>query len=86
MQKLASRLKRLVEIGQRSADATLCGRIKTQFGRVSASLSLVSLLGVVAVPAVAADRQTCFGETGEVAIAACTRLITSGEFDGLVHY
>jgi hypothetical protein len=35
------------------------------------------LVGVAAI-----DRETCFAETGEVAIAACTRLIESGEFMG----
>lgn len=82
MQKLPSRLRKLVEMGQRSADAKRCRRIKTQFGRVLVNLSLVAPLSVVAVPAAAVDRQTCFEETGEVAIAACTRLISSGEFDG----
>jgi tetratricopeptide (TPR) repeat protein len=82
MQKLPSRLRSLVEMGQRSADATHCRRVKTRFGRVLASLSLVALLGVVAVPATAVDPQTCFEETGEAAIAACTRLIESGKFDG----
>lgn len=82
MQKLPSRLRRLVEMGQRSADATLCRRVKTRFGRIFGSLSLVAPLGVVAVPAAAVDTQTCFEETGEPAIAACTRLITSERYDG----
>jgi hypothetical protein len=54
MQKLPSRLRRLVEMGQR-ADATHRRRVKTQFGWVLASASLVAPLGVVAVPAAAVD-------------------------------
>ena len=34
------------------------------------------------IGAAAIDRETCFAETGDVAISACTRLIESGEFMG----
>ena len=40
------------------------------------------LLVACTARAAAVDSETCFKETGDVAIAACTRLIESGEFTG----
>jgi tetratricopeptide (TPR) repeat protein len=40
------------------------------------------LAGLVTSPGVTTDRETCVEQTGDVAIAACTRLITSGDFSG----
>ena len=48
----------------------------------SAAICFAALLVACAARAAAVDSETCFKETGDVAIAACTRLIESGEFTG----
>ena len=50
----------------------------------SAAICFAALLVACMARAAAVDRETCFEETGDVAIAACTRLIDSGEFIGNV--
>jgi tetratricopeptide (TPR) repeat protein len=52
--------------------------------RLAGSFSLVLLtISLAAVPAAADDRSTCDRSSGELAIAACTRAIASGQFRGL---
>jgi hypothetical protein len=46
----------------------------------SAAICFAALLVACVARAAAVDRETCFKETGDVAIIACTRLIESGEF------
>jgi tetratricopeptide (TPR) repeat protein len=48
----------------------------------SAAICFAALLIACMAREAAIDRETCFAETGDVAIAACTRLIESGEFMG----
>ena len=48
----------------------------------SAAICFAALLVACTARAAAVDSETCFKETGDVAIAACTRLIESGEFTG----
>jgi len=48
----------------------------------SAAICFAALLVACMARAAAIDRETCFKETGHVAIAACTRLIESGESVG----
>ena len=48
----------------------------------SAAICFAALLVACTARAAAIDSEMCFKETGDVAIAACTRLIESGEFTG----
>src|ERR1700730_12190577 len=56
--------------------------MKKYFVHVFGGMALLVLLG--SPPAAADDMETCAKSSGDVAIAACTRAITSGRYKGLM--